>query len=60
MIKIELHVGNPIICKGLSSDPDPRRENWMLCQMADGDLQEVYYKNIKHISSYELNDIHKG
>jgi hypothetical protein len=49
MIKIELHIGNTITCKGISSDPT--REQWMLCQMEDDDIKEVYYKNIKHISA---------
>lgn len=49
MIKIELFHGKPITCNGLSSDPT--REQWMLAQMADGDIKEVYYKNIKHISA---------
>lgn len=51
MIKIELFHGNPIICISLSSDPAPKRENWMLAQMEDNDIKEVYYKNIKHISA---------
>lgn len=51
MIKVEKHYGKPVICKGISSDP--MREGWMLLQMPDETIQELFHLNIKHISSYE-------
>lgn len=51
MIKIQRHIGTDIICQGLSSDN--MREGWMLCQLPDGEIEEIYIKNIKHISAYE-------
>lgn len=47
MIKIQRHFASDIICSGLSSDP--MKEGYFLCQMEDGDIKEIYYKEIKHI-----------
>lgn len=48
MIKVELHSGEILICKGLSSDPMGIAE--CIIQY-DASFQEIKWSQIKHISA---------